>query len=313
MALEPATRKKVRARAAIAGPSGSGKTATALFFANALAKHTGKRIAVIDTQGGQSLDYVDTRFAPYGFDIDQLDNKCSIDILRGSFSKIVSSGEYGVCIIDSFSTVWSGKDGILDQSAAYGEKESFSKWRELNKPLNGLITEIQRSPLHVIVTLRVNTEWVHETYIDDKGKQKTSISKVGLKPVQKKEIEYEFSTFLRMDEHHVMTVERTSCEEFDRRTFSKPDESAFLPLIQWMERGRTDNGFEGVIRMKASSDQIRRYYEMGSMLGLSSSDVDKKLFNDHGIRIEQASEDFMTQKIETAEAIIKSMGKQVPK
>lgn len=298
MALEKATRKRVRMRGEIHGPSGSGKTATALMFATALAQHYKGEIAVLDTQGGQSLDYVGTKYAPNGFDVDIINDKSTVERIRGAFAKVVAAGKYAVCIIDSFSSVWAGDGGILDQAAKIDDKDRFKGWGALKGPLKSFMTDIHRSPLHVICTVRVDTDYVFTKETNDKGKEVTVIRRVGTKPVQEKNINYEFSFQARMDEFHVMTVERTSCEAFDRAVIQRPDMETIVPLIEWMEQGVSETALDRVLGRKCSKDQIREYMDLAKRLGYKEDAVISGFADAFGLRIEDSSEELLGERIE---------------
>lgn len=303
MPFIPATRQRVRMRTEIHGPSGSGKTATALLIATALARRYGGKIAVIDTQGGQSLDYVDTPFAPDGFEIDIVEDKPTIARLQGAFSAAVAAGRYSVVVIDSFSSPWAGEGGVLSQSSGIDDRDRFQAWDRLKEPLKKFIGTMQKSPVHVICTLRVKTEYVFTKEDDGKGREKTGIHRVGLRPVQDKDISYEFSLQLRMDEYNVMTVERTSCSEFNRLQIQNPNMDTFVPFMEWMDKGRTDTGFDRIVSRKASQEQLREYYLLHERVNkLPEEKVALGFVKNYGIKPEEASEDLIEERLELIRA-----------
>src|SRR5687767_12296980 len=89
------------------GPSGSGKTFTSLLMAEGLARHTGKRIAFVDTEHGTDFyckEVPERRVHPKAFDFDAIYTKAITDIIRDI--KAIKPTEYGVVIIDSITHVW---------------------------------------------------------------------------------------------------------------------------------------------------------------------------------------------------------------
>src|SRR5262249_40017278 len=103
---------KAALKIALYGPAGSGKTFSALLVAEGLARHTGKRIAYIDTEFGTAFygQHVAERAVhPEAFDFDVLYTKSITDVLgavRG-----LDLATYGVVVIDSISHVWDAAIG----------------------------------------------------------------------------------------------------------------------------------------------------------------------------------------------------------
>lgn len=293
---QKATRQKVRMRGLISGASGSGKTTTSLLFATALARHYSGKIVVIDTQGGQSLDYVDTEFAPLGFDIEQVSKNITCENIRGIFSKLIACGEYSVVVLDTISSLWDGEGGIL--SRATGGADSFSQWNALKAPQKKFITDIQNSPVHFLTTVRVKTAWDLRKVQDDKGREKTQISRMGMEPIQDKNLSYEFSFQARMDEYHSMTVERTSCPELDNKVIQNPGEDTIRPLIEWMEKGVSSSTVGRVVGRKARPEQLREYFDLCRRQGVTEEKATFNFFNVFGIKPDEASEDMLEERLE---------------
>ena len=88
-------------------------------------------------------------------------------------------------IIDSLSHARNDKGGILKLHDAITAQEhntnDFTAWRQVTPEHNKLVDAIFQSPMRVIATMRVKTEYVTEK--NEEGK--TVIRKVGLKPIQR--------------------------------------------------------------------------------------------------------------------------------
>lgn len=194
-----ATKAAIPLRMALAGPSGAGKTLTALSLASAL----GTRLALIDTERGGARHYADrvdfdtlalTSFHPQEY----------IDALEAAAAE-----GYEVVIVDSLSHAWFGKDGALelvDQAAKRSKStNTFAAWREVTPLHNKLVDALLASPCHVIVTLRSKMEYVLEA--DRNGKHVPR--KVGLAPVQRDGLEYEFDVVAEMDQQHTLVVTKS--------------------------------------------------------------------------------------------------------
>jgi hypothetical protein len=89
-----------------------------------------------------------------------------------------------------------------------------------------------RSPCHIIATMRAKQEYVLET--NDKGKQ--TPKKVGLAPVQRDGMEYEFTVMLDIDMSHVASASKDRTSLFDGRYF-KIDSGTGAELLAWLSTG----------------------------------------------------------------------------
>jgi AAA domain-containing protein len=225
------TRQQNRLRLAIDGVTGGGKTFTALRFAFALAGPEGK-VAVIDTEHNSAAKYEGEvqdgitwkwkgvnleHFGPATYE-----------------AAIVEAGRQGfdVLVIDSLSHAWMGVGGALDQiDHASGNK--FTAWRDVTPQHNSMIEAILRSPCHVIATMRSKMEYVLE--LDEKGKQVPA--KVGMKPIQRDGVEYEFDIVAEIDLGHTFKVSKTRCSEVDGRVINRPGANFIEPVKRWLFSG----------------------------------------------------------------------------
>lgn len=227
MGFKKATKKQAWLRLALIGPSGSGKTYTALN----LAKHLGNKIAVIDTEHGSASKYADI----FEFDVMELDSFHPQRYIDGIHE--AQAAGYDVLIIDSLSHAWMGKDGALelvDRAAKRSQSNNtFFAWREVTPLHNALVEAILAARMHVIVTMRAKTEYVVET--NEKGKQVPR--KVGLAPVQRDGLEYEFDVVADMDLDNNMIVTKTRCSALAGAVIPKPGEEVANILKAWLSDG----------------------------------------------------------------------------
>lgn len=227
MAFKPATKEKAKLRLALIGPSGSGKTFTAL----TLAKSLGTKIAVIDSERGSASKYSDM----FRFDVDDLNNHAPQTYVQAI--KEAEKAGYEVLIIDSLSHAWSGKDGALEQVDKAQKRSqsgnSFAAWREATPHHNALVDAIIASGCHVIATMRTKTEYVVEQ--NEKGRNVPK--KIGLAPVQRDGVEYEFDVVADMDLEHNLIVAKTRCHVIDGVVTNKPGEAFGNALAAWVNAG----------------------------------------------------------------------------
>ncbi|HYM08782.1 MAG TPA: ATP-binding protein [Terriglobales bacterium] len=221
-----AVKHGAKLRLAVCGPSGSGKTYTLLTLATEL----GGPIAVVDTERGSASKYADI----FEFDVLELD---SYDPRKLS-EVIDAAGKkgYQVFCIDSLSHFWMGKDGELDLVDRIARRSqsnnSFGAWKQVTPLHNELVDRIISAPLHVLVSLRAKTEWVLER---DEKTGKTAPRKVGLAPVMRDGIEYEFDVCGEMDQENTLIITKSRCPRLTGGVFSKPGKEVADILKEWLD------------------------------------------------------------------------------
>lgn len=225
--IRKAERRKAKLRLALIGPTGSGKTFSALKLAFGI----GKKIGLIDTENGSGDLY-----AHLGeYDIITLEAPYTVAKYREAIKAFENAG-HDVIIIDSLSHAWAGSGGLLDKQGRLESsgkyRNSFATWREITPEHNSLVEEMLRSPSHIVATVRAKTEYVLDK--DDKGRQVPR--KIGLSPVQRDGLEYEFSVVMDVSENHyaVASKDRTSMfagwsDQISERTGEM--------LLKWLETG----------------------------------------------------------------------------
>ncbi|MGH8567009.1 MAG: ATP-binding protein [Gammaproteobacteria bacterium] len=230
MSFRKAERKKAKLRLALCGPAGSGKTYSALLIAQGLVPGGG--IALLDTERGSGELYSD--LTPY--DVATLTPPFSperyIDLIEGA-----GAAGYQVLIIDSLSHAWEGEGGCLElhdrATAASRSGNSYTAWREVTPQHNALVEAMLQSPCHVIATMRSKT--AYELSDDGNGKKKPI--KVGLAPVQRPGMEYEFTVVLDLSvERHIATATKDRTSLFDARHWV-PTAKTGEVLREWLESG----------------------------------------------------------------------------
>lgn len=222
-----AERRKAKLRLAITGPAGSGKTYGALLIAQGL----GGRIAMIDTENGSG---------------DLYSSMCDYDILNinapfdpRKYIQAIHDADnegYDVLIIDSLTHCWISEGGLLDmkeQLAASGKYNSFSAWSKVTPLQNKLIEAMLTSRCHIIATMRSRTEYV--IVQNDRGKQEPR--KVGLAPVQRDGMDYEFSLVFDLNNEHTVTVSKDRTSLFDGQSFTLSPEIG-SKLLEWLNSGK---------------------------------------------------------------------------
>jgi hypothetical protein len=225
-----ATKQQRKARIALIGPSGSGKTYSAL----AIAQGMGSNIAVIDTENHSSTLYADT----FDFSVLSLDT-FSPETYVAAIRAAEKAG-FDVLIIDSLSHGWIGKDGALaqvDKAAARSRSgNTFAAWREVTPKHNELVDTMIRCNCHLIVTMRAKTEYVIEQ-VERGGKTVSTPRKIGLAPVQRDGMEYEFDLVADMDLDNNLIVSKTRFPFLAAEVVNKPGAELGKRIVGWLMAG----------------------------------------------------------------------------
>lgn len=230
--FQKATKKKAKLRLAIAGPSGSGKSMTALRIAKGISERRGgAKICAVDTEKGSLSLYED--IVP--FDVSEF-SSYEPQNLVAAIEEAEKLG-YGVMIIDSLSHFWFGEGGELDQVNKAAKRSqsqnTYFAWRDVSPVHNQLVEAMLKSKMDIIVTMRVKTEYVIET--DSKGRQVPK--KIGLKPIMRDGIEYEFTVTADVNIDNDFIVAKTRCPALNQYVGNKVGEDVADILMDWLEKG----------------------------------------------------------------------------
>ncbi|NCC61995.1 MAG: hypothetical protein EOM12_13890 [Verrucomicrobiae bacterium] len=242
MAFRTAERKKAKLRLGLVGPSGSGKTYSSLL----IAKGIGGRIALIDTENGSGDLYAGMKDIPQ-YDISTMSAPYTVEKYLEAIKEAEQAG-YSVIIIDSLSHAWAGEGGLLDKQgkiADSGRGNSYTAWRQVTPLHNQLIEKMLTSPCHIIATMRTKVDYVVEA--DSKGKQVPK--KIGLAPIQREGMDYEFTVVFDIDLNHNAQVSKDRTASFDGQIF-KPGEETGSTLKLWLDTGSDNIGAEKPITTK---------------------------------------------------------------
>ena len=225
--FKKAERKKAKLRLAMCAPSGAGKTYSSLLLAQGL----GGRIAMIDTERGSGELY--SNLCEY--DVCQIEPPYTPQKYVAAIRAAEKEG-YSVIIIDSLTHAWSGQGGILEEVDKRKSKpgNDFAAWREVTPQHNALVDAILQSSCHIIATMRTKTAY---DMVKDDRTGKVKPVKVGLSPVQRDGMEYEFTIVLDIElDRHFATASKDRTSMFDGQIFIPTIETG-IRLREWLESG----------------------------------------------------------------------------
>jgi hypothetical protein len=230
--IKKAVRQQAKLRMALDGPPGSGKTWTALEIATGL----GGNILLVETEGSSSSLYADS----FNFDIICLGDLGDNAYHPMNFVNAIKQGEeagYDVIIIDSLSHAWAGEGGALDlankETVKSKSGNSFTAWRNVTPVHNKLINSILQSKSHIIATMRTKEKKVMEQ--DERGK--TKIRTIGMEPIMREGVNYEFTIVGDMDWEHNLVITKTRCKFLDEAVIAKPGRELGEKLAAWLNMG----------------------------------------------------------------------------
>ncbi len=211
---------------AVTGPSGSGKTHSALKIAKGLAN--GGKIMVADTECKSARLEAGKPDIP-DFYVAHIMPPYTSEAFVKIMDEAIAEGA-NVLIIDTLSHEWEGEGGILDQKEALdASRTRVNSWAQVMSPHNFLKNRILTFPIHLIITLRTKTEWI----IDDKKPVK-----IGMKPVHKEGLEYDFSLVFHLDQAtHNAQVAKDRTSLFDGQGEFVPSADTGAKILSWFNQG----------------------------------------------------------------------------
>jgi len=177
----------------IYGPPGSGKTFTSLLIAEGLAKLSGKRVALVDTEHGSDFycqKVLTRQVHPEAFDFDALYTRSIMEAVQAV--KSLSTDEYAVVVIDSVTHLWQACIEAYGGNQTRAGTIPMHAWGKIKKPYKELMTTLLSSPLHVMICGRQGVEYATDEETEE-------LKAVGLKMKAEGETPYEPHILIRME------------------------------------------------------------------------------------------------------------------
>jgi hypothetical protein len=200
--FKPATRSQANAKIAIAGPAGSGKTRAALLIAKGL----GGKTAVLDTENNSASLYADAPWLEgWTFDTAKIEAPYDTEKFINGINTAIRMG-YTTVIVDSASHEWEGEGALKDQKDtldATGRGNSFTNWQPITKKHEKFKSALLHSKINVIATMRSKIAYAQ---VSEGGK--TQIKKMGLAPIQREGMEYEFTVMFDLSDSQLAEVSK---------------------------------------------------------------------------------------------------------
>lgn len=284
--FSPAVRKALALKIILSGPSGSGKSLSSLALAAGLIDvppneaaarertyaSTWEDVAVVDAENNSALYYTQTSH----------DQKDAGLLEIGAFTHVPFLPPYHpqrwcrvidmcvakkkkVIVLDGGSYEWNGVGGCLDWHRDLGGQAQH--WKVVSPAHTDFINKIRYCPIPIIVCLRENTEVVIEKVVDQSGREKTTVRKVGLKPQQRDGFDYEVDIHLSIDQQtHAATATK------DRTGLLQPMPPAVITtetgrlLANWAACGAEPVGSRGWVASRCA--ELRRAATVDELVAL---------------------------------------------
>lgn len=308
--VQKAKREKLKGSISILGASGSGKTLSALHIAYGIVKtkypklsegDVWAKVGLLDTEHKRSLIYEGMEFN--GVKIGQfahIDFKAPFSPARYDQAvKMLIAEGCEVVVCDSISHAWEGQGGILDMQQQAGG--TFQAWNKIKPHIHGFIETLTQNDCHVITTMRTKQDYALET--NELGK--VNIRKLGLKPIMKDDLEYEFQIVFQIDENHFAKTTKDNSTLFEGKSF-KIEHSVGEKIYQWLEEG-IDVQAEQRKKREEAVKKIRKYQK-----DTKSEELDKYIAELES-KANNSIEDFSLEFVEKALMLIENKVKQITK
>lgn len=227
MHLQKASRKKAKIKLCLQGPSGSGKTYSALLLAYGLCNDWAK-ICVIDTENHSADLY--SQLGEYN--TISLTGPYTPERYMQAIEACVKAG-IEVIIIDSLSHEW---EYIINFHASL-TGNSFTNWGKVTPRHNEFIQKLLDTDKHVIATVRTKQD-----YVLNARNGKMVPEKIGLKPIQRDDLEYLFTLTFEIDRNHVAQSTKDRTGIFSNKQGQLINEDTGKSILEWCNYGKEETG-----------------------------------------------------------------------
>jgi len=189
MLIRQSKRNEAKIKIAINGPSGAGKTYSSLLLAYGLSNNDYSKVVIIDTEN-KSADL----YAHIGnYNVISLEPPYTPEKYIKAI-EVCENANMEVIIIDSISHSWSN---LLNYHASL-KGNSFVNWEKVTLRHNEFINKILQTKSHLIATMRTK-----QSYVLNLKNGKYVPEKMGLKPIQRDGVDYEFTIVFDVNSKHL--------------------------------------------------------------------------------------------------------------
>lgn len=252
MQLRQSERKKAKIKLALQGSAGSGKTYSSLLLAQGLTNGDFSKVAIIDTENGSADLYAHL-------------GQYNVLTLAPPFTpenyikaiEVCEKAGMEVIILDSISQSW---EELLDYHSSLAGN-SFTNWTKVTPRQNAFIDKILQCDAHVIATMRTKQD-----YVLNQKDGKFTPEKVGLKAVQRNDLDYEFTIVFDVDIKHFAVSSKDRTGLFMDKPEFKISAHTGKKILDWCNSGNPEK--VEVITEKQVYEEIQNCNSMTELLAL---------------------------------------------
>jgi hypothetical protein len=223
MEIRKSERKKAKIKLALQGSSGSGKTYSSLLIAKGLLGGDFTKTAIIDTENNSADLYAHLG----NYNVVSMGPPYSPERYIEAIELCEKAG-MEVIVVDSISKCW---DFLLDVHSNM-QGNSFTNWSKITPRQNAFVNKILRSNTHIISTMRVKQD-----YVLNQKNGKMVPEKVGLKAIQRNDLDYEFTIVFDIDSAHNARASKDRTGLFIDRPDFVINASTGKKIVQWCDQG----------------------------------------------------------------------------
>lgn len=222
--IKKAVRESVWIKWLLEGASGSGKSYSALAVATGIfEKCGGEGICMINTEASRGVYYAEN----FEYSIIDLEPPYTADKYMEAIDAAIDAG-FKVIIIDGISQEWSWLNEYHDSLGG----NSFQAWAKCKPIHKRFMDKILTCPAHVICTARGKQEYS----IEERNGRK-EITKLGVGADQSKQLSFEFTISLFLNEAHFWSVDKDNSFVFEGRPSGILTKEDGYRVYEWANAG----------------------------------------------------------------------------
>lgn len=224
--IKKAKRNSVWIKMLLQGASNSGKSYSGLKVAEGIAsKAGGEGICMINAEASRGVYYADLM----DYSIIDLEPPYTAQQYIEAIDAAINAG-FKVILIDGISNEWTWLNEYHDSLGG----NSFQAWARCKPIHKKFMDKILTCPAHIICTARGKQEYS----IEEKNGRK-EITKLGVGADQSKQLSFEFTVSLLLNENHFWTVDKDNTGVFEGHPSNILTEADGVKLYEWANVGDT--------------------------------------------------------------------------
>lgn len=223
--IRKAKRESVWIKMLLQGASNSGKTYSGLRVAQGiLSKVGGEGVCMINAEASRGVYYAGSLCE---YSIIDLEAPFTAQQYMEAIDAAIDAG-FKVILIDGISNEWTWLNEYHDSLGG----NSFQAWGKCKPIHKKFMDKILTCPAHVICTARGKQEYS----IEEKNGRK-EITKLGVGADQSKQLSFEFTVSLLLNENHLWTVDKDNTGVFEGNPSGILTEKDGVKLYEWANVG----------------------------------------------------------------------------